>query len=521
MKKAGRIFLLILGVIFLFWLAIEIFASAIIRRSIKDQLAYYSTDSINIGSINVQYFPLGLQINDASFDLQLPLDTMLVRWRGTLGKAEVKGVNWLDILRGGNWHIHSVEIAKGNIHWNVTQISTADTNRFKSGNETHSNKDVYFDKILVDDMDFSLSRDSFAIRLNTSLSVNNLNLVRKDSLRWTLKRFILHSEKGSFKNLVEDYDLDYDRLHFDSEDSLLQIDNFKMNPRMGPQEFSKKYKYIKVYNKIEIKKIRLTGINHQLANRGLFAHELLINGITMNIYKDSRKPWSPGRKPMPSEMLLKIPVPIALDSIKIRNGNFTFHEKKRDDTKPGLLTGQNMNITIYPFTNIGYKKSVKMDMDARFQLMKAADIQLHAHFYPEKPSHNFRVTGSIARTEINVFNPILKPVAGLYIKSGICKGATLDMSGDDYVCSGKLDISYENLKLAIPPNGKEKNLLGKSAQVVGNLVLINTNNKSGNGKGQIYYDRDVKRPFLNYWWKSIETGLKDSMIRFYKSKDKT
>ena len=86
------------------------------------------------------------------------------------------------------------------------------------------------------------------------------------------------------------------------------------------------------------------------------------------------------------------------------------------------------------------------------------------------------------------------------------------MTGNDYVCQGDMDMAYHDLKIAIPANDEKRNLAQKVVEGLGNFALVNNNNELSDKNGKIYYERDVRRPVVNYWWKSMETGLKDILL---------
>ena len=95
------------------------------------------------------------------------------------------------------------------------------------------------------------------------------------------------------------------------------------------------------------------------------------------------------------------------------------------------------------------------------------------------------------------------------------------MYGNDYRCKGDMNLAYRDLKIAIPANDEERDFFESIAEGLGNLALVNTHNDFEDDNGLIYYERDPRRPVVNYWWKSMETGLKDALIRFHRNKDRS
>ncbi|MDZ7849187.1 MAG: hypothetical protein U5L96_22070 [Owenweeksia sp.] len=89
------------------------------------------------------------------------------------------------------------------------------------------------------------------------------------------------------------------------------------------------------------------------------------------------------------------------------------------------------------------------------------------------------------------------------------------MRGNDYRCDGQLDMAYHDLEVEFPENRKEgPNLLSEAKEIGLNLILINSNNDMGSNTGNIAHERLPNRPFIGYWWHSLQSGLVPVLVRF-------
>ncbi len=502
------------------WLAFSIFAAPFIKSTIEDKLTYYRSDSVSIGSVQINFFPVGLKIKDAYVDLYLPLDTVLVKWNGQISHAKVAGIDWYKAWKNKEWDVASIQIGEGALRWRVTKIATNDTARFEVST-SRVKPNILLRQLEIENLDLKLVRDSFAISLQTSLNLDSLSIKRGDSVQWRLKRAVLHSEDATFNNVVEDFDLKYKSMDFDSRDSALIIAGFEMTPRLTPEGFSNKYPYRKVQPDLYVSTITLSGIDLSLSNRGLFADKLLLDSCDFRIYQDIRKERPEERKLLPSEMIAKIPIPTAIDSVVIKRAYLDYkHQGKTDDKGLANLTVDQLTLKIFSVSNLGHTVAADVNITATARLQKKAMVSMTAKFLADKPNHDFQVDLSMTETPISSFNEMLLPTIGISVKSGYCKGARVHMAGNDFEVRGDLDISYTDLKVAIPPNQKgDQKLLGKVAEGIGNFALVNTNATMKDDKGTIYFKRPQKEPFVNFWWKGIESGLLDVIIRFHKNPD--
>ncbi len=520
MKIVVRVLLVIVGIFLVLWLAFALFAAPFVKSTIEEKLTYYQDDSVSIGSVQINLFPIGLKVKDTYLDLYLPLDTVLVKWHGRISHAKVAGVDWYKAWKSKEWDVKSIQIGEGALEWRVTEIPAKDTSRFKVS-ENKQKPDILLRELNIDELDLKLDRNAFSISLQTSLRLDSLSITRKDSVRWALSRAILHSEDAIFKNVVTDFDLQYKSLDYDSRDSALIIANFEMIPRLSPQQFADKYPFRKAQPRLSVATTTLSGIDLGLINRGLFAHKLTLDTCRFEIYQDIRKDRPEERKPLPSEMIAKIPVPISVDSVVVKNARLDYAHKGRTEEK-GLanLEVDNLTLKVYPVSNLGHSNAADVTISAHGLLQKEATVNMTAKCFADSPNHRFEVDIAMSETSIAVFNEMLYPTIGIKAKSGYCTGARVHMEGNDYEVSGDLDIAYTDLKVAIPPDQEDDlNILGNIAEGIGNFALVNSNNTMDADKGAIYYKRPAKEPFVNYWWKGIQSGLLDAIIRFYNNPD--
>lgn len=504
----------------LLWLGFSLFAAPYVKATIEDKLTYYQDDSVSVGSVHVSLFPIGLTLKNAHINLYIPMDTVLVKWHGQIGHAKVAGVDWYKAWKDKKWDVATIQMGEGTLNWRATQIKTIDTNRFNVS-ATATKPDIILRHVNVDDLKLNVVRDSFAISVQTSLTLKELSIKRKDSVQWRLKRAVLHSENASFKNVIPDFDLKYQSLDFDSNDSVLALKGIEMKPRLTPEEFAMKYEYRKVQPQLFIRYVSLSRVDLAMANRGLFASKLLLDSCDFKIHQDIRKERPEERKLLPSEMIAKVPVPLHIDTMEVSRAALHYSHKGKTTNKGwAKLEVDQLTMKIYPVSNLGHTTAADVILKVDGRLQKQAHVNVKAECFADKPNHDFKVDISMTETPIALFNDMLYPTIGIKAKSGYCQGAAVSMTGNDYEVRGDLDIAYTDLKVAIPPDQKDDlNILGNIAEGIGNFALVNSNNTMDADKGAIYYKRPAKEPFVNFWWKGIESGLLDAIVRFYNNPD--
>jgi hypothetical protein len=513
LKTLGKILLSLLGILLILWLCIELFAARFVRDGISSQLKYYSSDTLYIEQVNITYFPLGLELINMRFDLHIPLDSSLVSYTGTLEEARVKGVNVLDILRGKAWEIGLVEAEEANMNWVVSKSTKPLRSMGEKGGSGF--RDILIEKVNFEDLNLSVKRDSLHLVFNSSLRLDSLDILRADSLQWRVGGIALNSNQGYFKELLENYEIGYKNFSYQSTSTDLRLEGFYLKPTRSREAFIKETKYLSIHSRIELPLLVLSGIDHNRLNRGLFAHKLTLDSLSAELFEDSRKPRAPGRLPLPSESLLKLPFELSIDTLEITHALVEYYEKAKTENGLGYLKIDRLHATAYPINNIGFEYATELWLNASGRLMEGAVLQLNAHFEPESKTHAFQLTADLGAMDVTRFNPTLKPLINLGLKSGETQRIYASLSGDDYYARGWVKMAYTNLKVELPPkDGEKKSFFGRVTQSLGNFAVVNNNHDFDDKRGEIDYKRDVRRPFINYWWIALREGIKEVVTVF-------
>lgn len=522
MKIVARILIVLITLVLMGWLALWLFAGPYIKSSIEDRLTYYQSDTVSLGAVHFEIFPVGLSIKDAYFNFNMPMDSALVNWKGEIAHAQVKGVDWLKALKGEGWDVMDIEVGNGDLAWTVRSTPYQDTLRFLP--ETKDIKpNLYLKRVQMENLRLSLDRDSFNINLQTSLGIEDLYLNRRDESQWKLKRVWLHSENAVFNNVLTDFELAYESLHYDTRDSIIQLQGIDLKPLLSEEQFRGKYSHRKIQPKLYIAQARLTGVQHNALNRGLFAKKLILDSCDFAIYQDLRRKREVKNRPLPSEMISKIPMVVNIDSVVLKRGYLSYtHQGEFVQYGEANITLDEITLKAYPISNLKHPIAAGVVISAEAILQKKAKLDLILNCIADEPEHDFNLKIHMSSTPMTAFNSLLYPTVGLKVRQGYCSEARVDMKGNDKACWGDLDIAYTDFKIDLPPEPKRDfKLIGRLKQGVGNLALVNTNNTINANNGEIYYLRHTNEPFLNFWWKGIEGGLLDAMVRFYKNPDKS
>ena len=116
------------------------------------------------------------------------------------------------------------------------------------------------------------------------------------------------------------------------------------------------------------------------------------------------------------------------------------------------------------------------------------------------------------RYKVVEINNIIEKSAPLSIETGQINRFDFNLSLDDKIAVGELYFAYDDLKVAIVNLDNEAKK-SKLASFWANNMVLNSKNPKGDTllPETISYERDIQRSIINYWWKAIFTGSKQSI----------
>ena len=88
-----------------------------------------------------------------------------------------------------------------------------------------------------------------------------------------------------------------------------------------------------------------------------------------------------------------------------------------------------------------------------------------------------------------------------------------DFSYTDNYLTGNLILDYEDSKIKLLDRETKRNK--NIASILANTLIVREKNlpeQKHYRNGKIYFERDKRKPFINYWWKSVFSGIKSVVV---------
>ncbi len=349
-----------------------------------------------------------------------------------------------------------------------------------------------------------LTLESFELNENKSGK-----LLASDNFQLSIKKF-----KGYDSN--KHYDILFNEINLSGNPNKLLIRGIQINPRYSKENYQKVIPFQTDYYDGEVGQIEVHDLNLKsfLQEKSFIGNKIILQNTRLDIYRDMNTRFNENqRPPMPQDLIRQFETPFWFDSVIIKSSDISYAEQL-NLPKPGKITFNNINAGIYPLTNISHKLNSNPTsvLYANAKVMNQAKLQVNINFNMLSSENEFDVNGSIEPFQLNLLNPMTKNAAQIGIRSGNLNRFEFNFEANNFASKGKLKFAYDDLKINIlsfkDGNSKES----KFASFLANSLML----KSKNPRTRIllpdpiYFERDTKRSILNYWWKSIFSGAKNT-----------
>jgi len=232
--------------------------------------------------------------------------------------------------------------------------------------------------------------------------------------------------------------------------------------------------------------------------------------FNLETYRDKTYPFARKKVfPMPNELLKMIGVKFNLDTVNLHDSFIAYEELTKKDRDPGRIFFKNFHLEAFNFTNDERQGSNKIKINTQFMENGAIGVNF---FMPFDTSEKYTATGFVSPFDLSELNSIMKSAVLLEMKSGHLDTLNFGFQYDDRLSTGRVEFKFTDLKMtAYKSKNPDKVSLFKSI-AINQLIRIN-DVKNAFLVGKIYYERNPVKSIFSYWWKSLLSGLKSTMLK--------
>lgn len=475
-------------------ICLVIYTEHLIEREIVDNQGEF-------GSVEVGLFSRSIQITNLKWRAKVDSGQANPHFL-QLKSVSIKGISPLAFLINQSLRIKSLELDSGLVNYQQ-QVDSTQKKDFALPFDRVSIKRISFRDISLEM--YADSTEIFSALINGELLQPRLELEKPDRPAYQLEGLDLELTQLSINRSAGKYGMAISRLYFNSDQKEIAIDSLIIEPN-GPQKDAR----VRIY----IPHMAVEG--WQLAamlDTGFVAATLKINAFEIYSYKDKRIfIVTSHHKPLPMEPFLKWPIKVKVDSILIEDGHILVEEISVVGRRSGKVTFENIDAELVGLNNrIGAEDKPFATLSASGFLMGKGRIDA-LFTLPQDGSPTYHAEGSIAQLAFEELNPALKNIAHLRVESGYLHRMDFDFHYTDLHSKGNISIDYQDLRLSVLNPSLSTNQF--KTFMLNTLVRSRSSNNPSLPPtlGTIDIQRDRQKHIFNVWWKSIQDGLKSSIL---------
>jgi len=313
------------------------------------------------------------------------------------------------------------------------------------------------------------------------------------------------------------YTYSFDGIGFSTHVQQAYVDSFKVTPNFSRFDFCRKVGHQVDRIVLRIPKITLDYLDFQkLAhNREIDARRMTIEEMAFESFRDKRIPFpNSQRPPLPAQMVRTIKIPLTIDTVVLTNGTAIYEEQTGE--QPGRLFFNRMNANLINLSTDSLRWNQPMIMHGTSYLMDKALVEATFHIPLNSPTDTFSIIAHIGEMNLQDINPMLSNLLPVKIRNGrITNTEIKQIHANNDLSKGYMLMHFQNIDIELQNTkpGTWNKWETALKTLIANWILPDSNPKE-DGKtryGYIYYERDKRKGFFNFVWKSTLSGIKSSV----------
>jgi hypothetical protein len=427
-----------------------------------------------------------------------------------------------EALNTNSFTFDQIHITKPKIHIEINDSVKGDKFEFAQNLDLYPIVEPYVNNIKVNRLwleDVDLNFNWFAKQMfdkNFNLNFNQINIGENQSPGNLLnsKEFEFSTTNLRTKTKNNLYEFSVDSLIYNSSKHNILLKKIKVDPLLKKEEYPRQTGFQTDFVKAETDFIEIKGLDEKLwlKEKIIDAEVLKVGKSDLAIFRNKRYPFNHSqRPPWPQDLIKEIQQPFIFDSVVLVPSTIEYSELMDISDKPGVLKFSHLSLTTNSLSNINLNPNFTINASA--EIFNHTPLTAKFNFDLTDPNYTHTLKGSLGKMDMIQMNPMVEKSAPISIESGQLNRFDFDLKLNGQSAKGELFLGYDNFSISILDLGYKGTKKSKLASFWANKLVLNSKNPKGDKflPVSISYDKDIERSIINYWWKSIFTGSKETL----------
>ncbi len=309
------------------------------------------------------------------------------------------------------------------------------------------------------------------------------------------------------------YALGYERFNYRNAGQSLRIENLTVEPQLEPGEMKARHTHSFETYKLSLAGLDIQGLDLATLFMGgeLRMKTLTIDSLHAEIFRDKSLPFDTGKIiPLPAQSLAAMKFPLRIDTLQVRNSYLKYAENVPETGGLVEVDLNDLSMALYPVVSGaagGLSDTLHIDLSASLLRVIPIEIQLQMPYGHDALYLKGHSSGS---ARLHTLNSTVYPAISMRFSEGNLNRLYFTAYGNSRHMQGALTMLYEDLAVEFLQEEGQRN---KAKSLLANTLVKNSNpNRRGKTLvGVIEFDRVPYKGLGNYLWKSIQSGLVNSL----------
>jgi len=268
--------------------------------------------------------------------------------------------------------------------------------------------------------------------------------------------------------------------------------------------------------KIDSVRILQPDIRRWFDKKEIVGKSMVIDALNLGIFRDKRTPFNENQRPkMVQDLIKSIKYPVSVDSLIINKSAVTYSELLASGDTEGRIGFTRIQAQIAPFTNMKLASGTIPDisMKGATTIMDSCRLTVNMNFKMNSQDNFFTAKGKLSEFNMHILNPVIEPLAMVSLRSGHVDRFEFDLTGNNTSSSGQLFFGYNDFKISLLEMKNGNTREARFNSFLANSLMLRSKNPRGKEllPAEISFIKDQKRSDLNYWWKSVFSGVRNTL----------
>ncbi|MFD2532684.1 AsmA family protein [Gracilimonas halophila] len=369
------------------------------------------------------------------------------------------------------------------------------TIRTSDGNELFSISDISLE---AEDVDINKLLDGSEL-----LFMDHL-LIQGAGIKWNVEK--------------EFYDLTIANFNFDKQAESFSIANMALTPLLTKYEFSEAKGFQLDRINLEILALSLSGMNlNSLADEHINVEELSIDKPWMEVFRNKQIDRKEGLnvKPLLNELANSVDFSIGVNETIISEATIIYEEHKGPSDSSAAISFNDLDATISNIRSASHpsflEDTLTLHVETLFMDTALLTVDVSYPVFNDADFHT--VKANLDSFDPKVAGNMLERSGFVRVEEGLVESLEAEFELNSQSSSGEALILYRDLRISfLDEDSGEQGFGEKFKDLIANTFSIKSDNIEPDPSiGDIDFEREVEKSLFAYWWKSLLSGIQDTI----------